>query len=290
MLAAILLLLAQDPPNPEAPVKPKVTLSGRLEGRYAHREGTIEEARGNLNTAAAPGPDTDFFTGRASLRLDAEFRAGIRAVLELENQPYSAGSNNPFGRDRAEAFFEQAYLELRDFLAPRLTVRAGVQDLKLTLRPHAEAFFLDISESESFFSGATFGVTSSFVRPTADRDLSETAGLKLIYDAEEFLLFHAFAGVVREGGAPSEDENLFYLYGNLWIPETVSVFLLTALVSGPAHESQIVTIGLGADGYLKPWFEAFGEFYVQAGSLDGTTRSEERRVGKEGRSRWSPYH
>ena len=25
-------------------------------------------------------------------------------------------------------------------------------------------------------------------------------------------------------------------------------------------------------------------------SLDGTTRSEERRVGKECRSRWSPYH
>ena len=28
----------------------------------------------------------------------------------------------------------------------------------------------------------------------------------------------------------------------------------------------------------------------EMGVLDGVTRSEERRVGKECRSRWSPYH
>ena len=30
--------------------------------------------------------------------------------------------------------------------------------------------------------------------------------------------------------------------------------------------------------------------YVNSGEDKGKTRSEERRVGKECRSRWSPYH
>ena len=30
--------------------------------------------------------------------------------------------------------------------------------------------------------------------------------------------------------------------------------------------------------------------FMFAGMLDGKLRSEERRVGKECRSRWSPYH
>ena len=36
---------------------------------------------------------------------------------------------------------------------------------------------------------------------------------------------------------------------------------------------------------LKPLWQ-----YAGARSLAGLTRSEERRVGKECRSRWSPYH
>jgi hypothetical protein len=146
-----------------------------------------------------------------------------------------------------------------------------VQDIRLSLRPHADAFFLDVAESEAFFSGAVSSPTGGFVRATADRDLSETAGIKLIYDAEEFLLFQGYVGVVRESGAPSDDETLAYVYGNLWIPETVSAFLLVALVAGPGHEAQVFTVGFGADGYLKPWLEAFGEVYVQAGSIDPNT-------------------
>src|SRR2546422_11570210 len=47
---------------------------------------------------------------------------------------------------------------------------------------------------------------------------------------------------------------------------------------------------------IFPWFALMGEFLnTSSGSpdhidnMDGK-RSEERRVGKEGRSRWSPYH
>ena len=39
----------------------------------------------------------------------------------------------------------------------------------------------------------------------------------------------------------------------------------------------IAELGLGTDEYLAP-------------AMPGFVRSEERRVGKECRSRWSPYH
>ncbi len=267
------LALAQEMPvaPPESTWKPKVTLSGRIGGYYAYREGALEESRGNLNSASGGLADTDFFSGRISVRLEAQVQPTIRGVIELSNKPYGAGSNHPFGQDAVEAFVEQGYAEVRSFLTPKLTFRAGIQDVKLNLRPHADSFFLDVAHAESFYSGAVFGATSSFVRTTADRDLSEAAGVKFLYDAEEFLTLHAFAGAVREAGAPSKDEGLFYAYGNLWIPETVSCFLLLALVSGPAHESQVFTLGLGANGYVKPWLEAFGESYYQFGSLDADT-------------------
>ena len=49
--------------------------------------------------------------------------------------------------------------------------------------------------------------------------------------------------------------------------------------------------GVGADGMINPKFDTkdtdLGWYFYNS---DGSTRSEERRVGKEGRSGWSPYH
>ena len=41
---------------------------------------------------------------------------------------------------------------------------------------------------------------------------------------------------------------------------------------------------------LKPWAEAGYTCHAFDIQHDETGRSEERRVGKECRSRWSPYH
>ena len=41
---------------------------------------------------------------------------------------------------------------------------------------------------------------------------------------------------------------------------------------------------------LYPLYEAADTFLYRPRLLTRTTRSEERRVGKECRSRWSPYH
>ena len=56
----------------------------------------------------------------------------------------------------------------------------------------------------------------------------------------------------------------------------VLYFLLIALVSQSVFFVQ--AIGKGIKAERIPW------------TMKPTTRSEERRVGKECRSRWSPYH
>src|SRR5256885_11385716 len=65
---------------------------------------------------------------------------------------------------------------------------------------------------------------------------------------------------------------------------------------------QIVFVGrIGLEGHIDGWYvqpllptpRAYGGAVVRderAVAFGGVARSEERRVGKEGRSRWSPYH
>ena len=51
-------------------------------------------------------------------------------------------------------------------------------------------------------------------------------------------------------------------------------------------------VAQGADLPVKylAYVEATGSQYVDTGFVPNGNRSEERRVGKECRSRWSPYH
>ena len=53
-----------------------------------------------------------------------------------------------------------------------------------------------------------------------------------------------------------------------------------------------VIVGLGWDEAKSSGFLGglFGSSSQQAIDCDASARSEERRVGKECRSRWSPYH
>ena len=41
------------------------------------------------------------------------------------------------------------------------------------------------------------------------------------------------------------------------------------------------------DNMRNAWLDMISKVYT---NLHNSDRSEERRVGKEGRSRWSPYH
>src|SRR3712207_2799403 len=58
----------------------------------------------------------------------------------------------------------------------------------------------------------------------------------------------------------------------------------------PAEPQRVVTVGFNdQDFVLALGVTPVGE-RENLGEYDATTRSEERRVGKECRSRWSPYH
>ena len=68
---------------------------------------------------------------------------------------------------------------------------------------------------------------------------------------------------------------------NNWLKDYISTDLNSEKIG-----TYLTDIGLEVEGIDK--------FETIKGSLEGiivgTTRSEERRVGKECRSRWSPYH
>src|SRR3712207_9113614 len=55
-----------------------------------------------------------------------------------------------------------------------------------------------------------------------------------------------------------------------------------------AHDVDRVVLGGDRAGDMRP--VAVAVLVRAAGEVDMTDRSEERRVGKECRSRWSPYH
>ena len=73
---------------------------------------------------------------------------------------------------------------------------------------------------------------------------------------------------------------------------------LSYIASDELQGRQVFTEGLGlAGGYIADHLKEWGVkpagdegTYFQVVKLLGDVRSEERRVGKECRSRWSPYH
>ena len=89
-------------------------------------------------------------------------------------------------------------------------------------------------------------------------------------------------------------------------------FLLsTSLLYAQKEFSALVELGAAKQSYLDGKFDQAltaldrldkaagaavesldlrGCIYMEQGKLDDAARSEERRVGKECRSRWSPYH
>ena len=69
------------------------------------------------------------------------------------------------------------------------------------------------------------------------------------------------------------------------------IFLIILFLSGCKEQKKnattVQTPATHTDSYalIKSWGE-----YVRKGEYEILIRSEERRVGKECRSRWSPYH
>src|SRR5258708_38875090 len=69
--------------------------------------------------------------------------------------------------------------------------------------------------------------------------------------------------------------------------------VIAALFASPTPLATLITIPSQTPllcSYSKVEESTIEEFFDTSTTAAGTTRSEERRVGKECRSRWSPYH
>lgn len=272
MILATLLLLQQAPV--EARERPQVTLSGGLDLHFAYREDRLNEAALTLNTGLLPpdGESDDFWAGRITLRADVALKDMVSAVIELQTRDFDGGANLPFGRPAEDAdtiYLEQGYIDVEDFLTPRLGLRMGVQEVTWRNRPHDEPFFLDLGESEAFNAGR-----GTQVRNTVDRDVREAAGIRVRYVLAEVLSAQALAMVYNEAGSASSDESVYALVLNGKLSDTLALWLMSALVAGDNDDQQIMTFGLGADGYVGGGkrLELFGEAYLQKGRLTDEIR------------------
>jgi hypothetical protein len=275
MLALATLLLVQAAPapgpSPDRPATARVSLSGRIEPRYLYREGGINLAGGLLGGVADPvSGSSNAWTGRFALRLDAEVEDSITGVLELENRSFDEGLNKPLSSEPEDDAInlKLGYIEVRRFLADSLDLRIGVQRLVFQNRPHDEAFFLDLGESEGFFDG--FDPVARQMRNSVDRDVREAAGLRLFWAPTEFMTVQAFWALYGEFGGTPKDESVYGVVANSMLSERSSAWLLfTVMSGGDPGLGQVGTLGAGYDGYFGPEreLEVFVEGYGQGGTL-----------------------
>ena len=95
---------------------------------------------------------------------------------------------------------------------------------------------------------------------------------------------------------------LAYLKPHKWVMTAATVLVLFIIV---VELYRPIVIGDAIDDYINGYYAPYIETTADAPgavpyhdtyltrdfeTADGQTRSEERRVGKECRSRWSPYH
>ena len=99
------------------------------------------------------------------------------------------------------------------------------------------------------------------------------------------LLQEKLAQDSRDGILLTDRWNIIYFTG-LWHTTTerlVQVFL-------PTKGDPVWFFGALDRDLVKTWWNTDSEMYFDFPHAEGAFRSEERRVGKECRSRWSPYH
>lgn len=266
MPALLLLLLLQD--EPARAVVPaaerwsavRIDVSGKIDLRYAVPGAEVNQLAG------AGAESGNFWSGRFGLRVDATVKDGVVGTIELETRSYDDGLNLPLSSDpgEEELVIKQGFVDVPQFLSDHLRFRVGVQRQTVRTRPHDAAFFLDLGEAESFFSGVSAAGDGDWI---ADRDVLEATGLRLQWTPFEILTVDAFAHVYAEGGPGSDDEAVYGLTASARVADAMAVWLLAALVSGGPGFEQVWTVGAGWNGYLgegKP-LELWIEVYVQGG-------------------------
>jgi hypothetical protein len=255
----------------------RILLTGHVDLHYAYRSEEVDLVASGLNTGTpSASGSAHFWAGRIGMRADVDVKDLVSGVIELENRSFESGANRPFGSSPTQSTLDirQGYIEAGEFLTPHLNVRIGVQNVTLRNRPHDEAFFMDLGESESFFSGFQPGnppgVGHGRIVNTADRDFGQPTGIRVFYSPVEIMTLEAFWMVYRENASATHDESIYAVTANSLLGEQWASWLLFAAVNGGDQGlSTVWTIGAGVDGYVgeAKELELFAEAYYQGGTL-----------------------
>src|SRR5436190_5969648 len=257
----------------------RILVTGHVDLHYAFRSEEVDAAASAINTGSATSNGSvNFWAGRIGLRADVDVKDLVSGVIELENRSFESGANKPFSSSPTQSTLDirQGYIEVGEFLTPQLNIRIGVQNVTLRNRPHDDPFFMDLGESESFFSGfqpgTPPGVGRGSVLNTADRDFGQPTGIRLFYSPVEIMTLEAFWIVYRENGSAPHDESIYAVTANSLLGENWAAWLLFAAVTGADPRlATIFTGGAGVDGYFgaSKELEVFAEAYLQGGTLTG---------------------
>ena len=115
------------------------------------------------------------------------------------------------------------------------------------------------------------------------------AGLAALTDTADAVVLGADTAVVLDGrilGKPTDRADALATLSDL-SGRTHEVLTAVALVSRERQVSRVVTSQVTFRALSQAEIEAY---WASGEPQDKAGRSEERRVGKECRSRWSPYH
>jgi hypothetical protein len=257
----------------------RILVTGHVDLHYAFRSEEVDAAASAINTGTATKDGSvNFWAGRIGLRADVDVKDLVSGVIELENRSFESGANKPFSSSPTQSTLDirQGYIDVGDFLTPQLNVRIGIQNVTLRNRPHDEPFFMDLGESESFFSGfqpgTPPGVGRGRIVNTADRDFGQPTGIRVFYSPVEIMTLEAFWIVYRENGSAPHDESIYAFTANSLLGENWAAWLLFAAVTGgDPRLATVWTFGAGVDGYFGPSkeLEVFAEAYAQGGTLTG---------------------
>src|SRR5256886_17675232 len=127
--------------------------------------------------------------------------------------------------------------------------------------------------------------------------MSEATGTQLTRQSQELTIFHGVAKALTSSlDLDSILQTIMEKMAEYFRPDTWSLLMVDeehtelyfAIAVGDAAEA-LKNVRLKVGEGIAGWVAKHGEQLIVP-DVEADARSEERRVGKECRSRWSPYH
>ncbi|MBI4834954.1 MAG: hypothetical protein HY811_09085 [Planctomycetes bacterium] len=268
-----------------ADVPASFSLSGDVELPTAYRSKEIN----TFHNGALSHSDT-ILTPLITINTKWELAEKVTAIVQFENRRVSAlndagaaatgtASNVDLGgADNISPAIEQAYIRVGEFFSPKLTMSYGIQDLKFTLREGEGAFFMDVSEAQTYSVWLPMDSQIAANAATA-RGVSEFSGFLFNYGSlkDDNYQVDFMYGVTRQTGAARANDNLVGVNVAYKLPGEKNVLkVLIAQMNNPDTNGgaalntglNAMTIGFGVDYFgAVPNLELYFEYYNQTGTL-----------------------